>query len=138
MPPGCETSGNPIPTIPMSAPWPPRDQWTHAGKPQPGTDDVLQILDAVLAKSPKHPLALHLLIHAVEASPHPEKADIAAERLRDLEPGLGHLVHMPSHIDVRRGRWQEAVATNEKAIKTDEAYRKIVPGQGFYRIYMAH
>ena len=116
-------------------PW---DQWTHAGKPQPGTDDVLQILDAVLAKSPKHPLALHLLIHAVEASPHPEKADIAAERLRDLEPGLGHLVHMPSHIDVRRGRWQEAVATNEKAIKTDEAYRKIVPGQGFYRIYMAH
>src|SRR5205807_5636041 len=77
-------------------------------------------------------------IHAVEASPHPEKADVAANRLRDLEPGLGHMVHMPSHIDVRRGRWQEAVTANEKAIAADVAYRKIVPQQGFYRIYMAH
>jgi tetratricopeptide (TPR) repeat protein len=116
-------------------PW---DQWTPEGKSQPGTDDVLQILDAVLAKSPQHPLALHLLIHAVEASPHPEKAAAAADRLRDLEPGLGHLVHMPSHIDVRRGRWQEAVIANEKAIAADKAYRTIVPNQGFYRLYMAH
>jgi len=116
-------------------PW---DQWTPAGKSQPGTDDVLRILDAVLAKSPQHPLALHLLIHAVEASPHPEKAAAAADQLRDLEPGLGHLVHMPSHIDVRRGRWQEAVTANEKAIAADKAYRTIVPNQGFYRLYMAH
>jgi tetratricopeptide (TPR) repeat protein len=116
-------------------PW---DQWTLAGKSQPGTDDVLRILDAVLTKSPQHPLALHLLIHAVEASPHPEKAAAVADQLRDLEPGLGHLVHMPSHIDVRCGRWQEAVAANEKAIAADKAYRTIVPNQGFYRIYMAH
>jgi hypothetical protein len=99
---------------------------------------VLRILDAVLARSPRHPLALHLMIHAVEASPHPERADVAAERLRDLEPALGHMVHMPSHIDVRRGRWQEAVTTNEKAIAADAAYRKTMPEQGFYRIYMAH
>jgi tetratricopeptide (TPR) repeat protein len=116
-------------------PW---DQWTLDGKPQPGTEEVLSILDAVLAKSPQHPLALHLLIHAVEASSHPERADEAADRLRDLEPGLGHLVHMPSHIDVRRGRWQQAIVANEKAIAADKAYRQTVPDQGFYRLYMAH
>jgi tetratricopeptide (TPR) repeat protein len=116
-------------------PW---DQWTLAGKAQPGTEEVLQILDAVLAKSPKHPLAVHLLIHAVEASQHPERADAAADRLRDLMPGLGHMVHMPSHIDVRRGRWQDAIVANEKAISADKAYRAVVPQQGIYRIYMAH
>jgi tetratricopeptide (TPR) repeat protein len=116
-------------------PW---DQWTLDGKPQPGTDEVLRTLDAVLAKSPQHPLALHLLIHAVEASRHPEKADTAADRLRDLEPALGHLVHMPSHIDVRRGRWQQAIIANQKAIAADKTYRQTVPDQGFYRLYMAH
>ncbi len=116
-------------------PW---DQWSHDGKAEPGTEEVLKTLDAVLQKSPNHPLALHLMIHAVEASPHPERADAAAARLRNLQPGLGHMVHMPSHIDVRRGRWHAAVTTNEQAIAADSAYRKIVPGQGFYRIYMAH
>jgi tetratricopeptide (TPR) repeat protein len=83
-------------------------------------------------------MAVHLLIHAVEASPHPERADAAADRLRDLMPGLGHMVHMPSHIDVRRGRWQEAIVANEKAIAADKAYRAVIPQQGLYRIYMAH
>ena len=116
-------------------PW---DLWTHDGQPQPGTDEVLQVLEAVLAKEPDHPLALHLYIHAQEASPHPGKADAAADRLRDLQPGLAHLVHMPSHLDVRRGRWEEAERANEKAIAADEAYRKVRPNQGFYRIYMLH
>ncbi|HZU39312.1 MAG TPA: hypothetical protein VFA18_25525, partial [Gemmataceae bacterium] len=116
-------------------PW---DQWTLAGQAQPGTAEVLRILNNVLEHSPRHPLALHLMIHAVEASPHPEKADVAAERLRDLQPALGHMVHMPSHIDVRRGRWHEAIIANEKAIAADAAYRKTVPQQGFYRVYMAH
>jgi tetratricopeptide (TPR) repeat protein len=74
----------------------------------------------------------------VEASPLPEKADAAANRLRDLQPGLGHMVHMPSHIDVRRGRWQAATVANEKAIAADVKYREVVPGQNFYRLYMAH
>jgi tetratricopeptide (TPR) repeat protein len=116
-------------------PW---DQWTPKGKAQPGTEEVLKNLDAVIAKSPAHPLALHLYIHANEASQHPERADAAAARLRDLDPAVGHLVHMPSHIDVRRGRWQEAVVTNEMAIAADKNYRAMVPQQGFYRIYMAH
>jgi len=116
-------------------PW---DLWTPAGQAQPGTAEVLSTLEAVLAKDPKHPLALHLYIHAVEASPHPEKADAVADRLRDLAPGLGHLVHMPSHIDVRRGRWEPARVANIKAMEADRRYREKVPKQGFYRIYMSH
>jgi tetratricopeptide (TPR) repeat protein len=92
----------------------------------------------VLVKNPYHPLANHLYIHAVEASPLPEKADPAANRLRDLSPGLGHMVHMPSHIDVRRGRWEAAAIANEKAIAADTKYKETVPGQSFYRLYMAH
>jgi tetratricopeptide (TPR) repeat protein len=112
--------------------------WTHDGQPEPGTDEVVKVLETVIAREPSHPLALHLYVHALEASPHPEKADVAADRLRELQPGLAHLVHMPSHIDVRRGRWAEAERSNEKAIAADEAYRKLRPTQGFYRLYMLH
>jgi tetratricopeptide (TPR) repeat protein len=117
-------------------PW---DLWTPDGKPQPGTEELVATLEVVLGLDPKHPLANHLLIHAVEASPHPEKADRAADALRDLQPGLGHMVHMPSHIDVRRGRWQKAIDANAKAIEADRRYnaRSRRP-QGFYRLYMAH
>jgi tetratricopeptide (TPR) repeat protein len=112
--------------------------WTHDGQPEPGTLEIVQTLEQVLARVPDHPLANHLYIHAVEASPHPEKADSSANRLRDMEPGLGHMVHMPSHIDVRTGRWAEAQVANEKAIEVDRKYREISPHQGFYRVYMAH
>ncbi|HET9480144.1 MAG TPA: hypothetical protein VFP98_00170, partial [Candidatus Polarisedimenticolia bacterium] len=74
----------------------------------------------------------------VEASMRPERADAAADALRDLLPGLGHLVHMPSHIDVRRGRWREAIVANTKAIEADRRYREQAPRQGFYRLYMNH
>lgn len=117
-------------------PW---DQWTPAGEEQPGTAEIIATLDAVLALNPNHPLANHLYIHAVEASPHPERADPAADRLRKLQPGLAHNVHMPSHIDVRRGRWQQAIDTNLKAIAADAAYRKLAgPPQGFHNLYPAH
>ncbi len=116
-------------------PW---DLWTSEGQPQPGTDELLATLDAVLALDPRHPLANHLYIHAVEASPRPEKADRAADVLRDLQPGLGHLVHMPSHVDVRRGRWEQAIAANAKAVDADRGYVARAGRQGFYRIYMAH
>lgn len=116
-------------------PW---DLWTPDGKPQPGTVEITTTLESVIAKSPDHPLALHLYIHATEMSPRPERADAAADRLRDLQPGLGHMVHMPSHIDVRRGRWQEAIVANEKAMEADRRYRIIQPRQGFYGLYVAH
>jgi tetratricopeptide (TPR) repeat protein len=116
-------------------PW---DQWQPDGTPQPGTEELVATVEATLALDPKHPLANHLMIHAVEASPHPERADAAADTLRDLQPGLGHLVHMPSHVDVRTGRWQQAVTANAKAIEADRRYTARAPEQGFYRLYMAH
>ncbi len=117
-------------------PW---NQWTPEGQPNPGTDEILATLDAVLKLNPKHPFANHLYIHAIEASPHPERANAAADRLRTLQPGLAHNVHMPSHIDIRCGRWQEAVETNLKAVAADRRYRKIVgPPQGFINVYVAH
>jgi tetratricopeptide (TPR) repeat protein len=116
-------------------PW---DLWTIDGKPQPETPEILKALQAVLELDPKHPLANHLYIHASEASPNPEKADAAADQLRNLQPALGHMVHMPSHIDIRRGRWQAAVEANDRAIIADRNYAKTVPEQGFYRMYMAH
>jgi tetratricopeptide (TPR) repeat protein len=116
-----------------------KGQWTQEGEAQPGTDEVIRTLEAVLAKHPLHPYALHLLVHSVEASPHPEMGDVAADRIRDLAPGLGHLTHMPSHIDIRRGRWQKAVVASEKAVAADEAYRRIAESPGVYcRILMAH
>jgi tetratricopeptide (TPR) repeat protein len=114
-------------------PW---DQWTPEGKPQPGTDEVLAVLSSALARAPGHLLANHLWIHAAEASPYPEQADAAAERLRTLAPGLGHLLHMPSHIDVRRGRWQAAIDANLRASAADA--KRPRAAAGFYNLYMAH
>ncbi len=117
-------------------PW---DLWTADLKPQPGTEEIIAIHETVLKLNPDHPLANHLYIHTVEAGPHPELADEAANRLRNLQPGMGHNTHMPSHIDVLRGRWHEAIEANEKAIRADLAYREAT-GQrpDFYRLYMAH
>jgi tetratricopeptide (TPR) repeat protein len=117
-------------------PW---DQWTPEGQPNPGTDEILATLDAVLKLNPNHPFANHLYIHAVEASPHPERADAAADRLRNLQLGVAHNVHMPSHIDIRTGRWLEAVETNLKAVAADQRYRKTFgPAKGFLNVYVAH
>src|SRR6266487_3354093 len=117
-------------------PW---NQWTPEGQPNPGTDEILATLDAVLKLNPNHPFANHLYIHAVEASPHPERADAAAGRLRNLQLGVAHNVHMPSHIDIRTGRWLEAVDTNLKAVAADRRYRKIAGlPVGFINVYVAH
>jgi tetratricopeptide (TPR) repeat protein len=89
--------------------------------------------------NPNHPLANHLYIHALEASPNPECAIAAADRLRNLQPGLAHNVHMPSHIDIRTGQWLKAVDTNAKAVEADQRYRKIFgPAKGFLNVYIAH
>ncbi len=116
-------------------PW---DQWQPTGEPQPGTALVLEILKKTLELDPDQPLALHLTIHATEASHHPEHGVAAADRLRDLCPGLGHLVHMPSHTDVRVGAWDKCVTANTKAMATDSVYRAKSAGQTLYRVYMAH
>jgi tetratricopeptide (TPR) repeat protein len=116
-------------------PW---DYWSETGEPQPGTQEIIQTLESVMARSPRHPLALHLYIHAIEASPNPEKALVPTEPLRTQQPGLGHLVHMPTHIDVRLGRWPQSIESNSRAIAADQQYRRQSSQQDFYRIYMAH
>ncbi|MEK6674172.1 MAG: hypothetical protein AABZ47_00790 [Planctomycetota bacterium] len=116
-------------------PW---DLWTKDWKPKGATEEIVSTLEEVMRVDLYHPGANHLYIHAVEASAHPEKAVEAANRLRDLAPGVGHLVHMPAHIDVRTGKWDQASQSNRKAIRADRAYRKISPRQDFYRLYMAH
>ena len=118
------------------SPW---NQWTLEGEPNPGTEEIVATLDAVLKLNPNHPFANHLYIHALEASRNPERADAAADRLRNLQPGLAHNVHMPSHIDIRRGRWQQAIDTNVKAIAADKRYRNVVgPPTGLLPVYAAH
>jgi tetratricopeptide (TPR) repeat protein len=116
-------------------PW---ELWNADGTPATETPEIIRVIELVQKLNPDHPLANHLYIHALEASPEPGKADDAADRLRKKHPELGHLLHMPSHIDLRRGRWQEAVEANQLAIAADGAYQRVVPEQGFYRMYMAH
>ncbi len=100
-------------------PW---DLWTADGKPQPGTTEIVATLEAVLAKEPDHLGANHYYIHAVEASPDPGKALASAQRLAGLAPAAGHLVHMPSHVYMRVGRYADAAEANRRAIAADERY----------------
>ncbi len=110
-------------------PW---DYWTPDGRPRAWTAELLDTLDRALAINPRHPGATHLYIHACEASRTPERAEFAADALRDLDLGTGHLVHMPSHIYVRVGRYDDATAANEKATLVDEDYITQCRAQGIY------
>lgn len=100
-------------------PW---DFWSETGEPRPGTDEILSTLESVMVKFPDHPGACHYYIHAVEASPTPERALACAERLPDLMPGAGHLVHMPAHVYMRLGRYHESVERNAHAVSVDRTY----------------
>lgn len=116
-------------------PW---DLWTDAAAPKGRALEIAGVLEHTLAKHPKHPGANHFYIHAMEASPWPERALEAAERLQALVPGSGHLVHMPSHIFIRTGRYAQAAEANQKAIAADEAYFAKAPKPEFYNIYFLH
>jgi tetratricopeptide (TPR) repeat protein len=118
------------------SPW---NQWTKEGAANPGTDEIVATLEAVMKLNINHPFANHLYIHAVEASQHPEKAIAAADRLRELQPGLAHNVQMPTQIDIRVGRWHTAIDCNAKAIDSAIAYHKVSgPPQGLLIFYEAH
>ena len=111
------------------SPW---DYWTSEGNPKAHTVKLLSQLEQVLGANPNHPGANHLYIHAVEAV-HPERAVQAAERLAGLMPGAGHLVHMPGHIYIRVGRYEDAIKANEHAVHADESYiRDQGPSAGIY------
>jgi len=116
-------------------PW---DLWSLDGEPRPETIEICALLESALRRAPGHPGANHYYIHAVEASPTPERAEVVATRLRTLVPDSGHLVHMPSHIDVRLGRWNLAADQNAIAERVHDAYLLRSPRQGLYRAYMFH
>ena len=99
--------------------------------PNPGTEEILDELEAVLFQNPDHPGACHYFIHAVEAA-YPERAVACADRLAALMPGAGHIVHMPGHIYIRVGRYADAVTANEHAVHQDEAY---IQDQGQATVY---
>ena len=117
-------------------PW---DFWSKEGKAKPWTPEIVATLEEVLDKTPDHPLANHLYIHAMEASPHPEKAVPSAERLPSLVPGSGHLVHMPAHIYIRVGRYRDAILANQRAVKVDEDYLSHAHEESIYTAaYVPH
>ena len=117
-------------------PW---DFWTKQGEAQPWTQEIVQILEDTLGKDVASPLANHLYIHVIEASPHPEKALCSAERLAELVPGSGHLAHMPGHIYIRIGRYRDAALANQRAVKADRHYLHHSPTESIYTAaYVPH
>lgn len=119
-------------------PW---DYYDAQYRPKGHTAEVVSTLESVMSRDPDHAGALHLYVHAVEASANPERGAAAADRLRTLVPGSGHLVHMPSHIYARVGRWHDAVLANQRAVEADDAYLAVCRGntQGVYPLgYVPH
>ncbi len=117
-------------------PW---DYWQADRRPKPETLEIVAALRSVLRRDPDHPGAHHFFIHAVEAGPTPEDALPSADRLRQLNVGTAHLVHMPSHIYTRTGRYHDAIDVNEVAAKLDERYLALCRAQGFYpAVYYPH
>src|SRR5215469_331218 len=115
---------------------------TATGQPADGaaTVEARAVLEQVLAfpGGRSHPGALHLYIHLMEMSPHPEDALWAGELLRDMVPDAGHLLHMPTHLDVLCGDYRQVVASNEAAIRADERFVAIRGGMNFYTLYRVH
>jgi tetratricopeptide (TPR) repeat protein len=113
--------------------------WDSEGKPAEGTEEIVAVLESVLRRNPNHTGANHYYIHTVEASRQPERALPSAERLKSLVPGAGHLVHMPSHIFMRTGDYEEAARCNERAVAVDRAYIQARAPTGIYpMMYYSH
>ena len=118
-------------------PW---DYWEADGaRLKPAVAPLLATLERVLAKRPDHVGAIHLYIHAVEASSYVKRAERYADRLAKLAPQAGHLVHMPAHVYFRVGRYRDSLATNRVAVKVDEAYIQRFQPSGVYPLaYYPH
>jgi tetratricopeptide (TPR) repeat protein len=119
-------------------PW---DYYDAQQRPKGNTAEVVSVLESVIDRNPDHAGALHLYVHAVEASADPQRGVAAADRLRELIPGSGHLVHMPAHIYARVVPAADAVIANQRAIEADDAYLALCRGnaQGVYPLgYVPH
>ncbi len=115
------------------------DFWQWNGHPKEWTPEILEVLETGLKDYPRHTGLIHYYIHAVEASKTPGRALEYAKTMEDLVPGSGHLVHMPSHIYIRTGKYQEGVEANERAILVDNNYIAQCRQQGIYPLaYVPH
>ena len=113
--------------------------WRADGTPEQGTEEIVSTLESVIRREPNHLGAVHYYIHSVEASSSPERALAGANRLAELAPAAGHIVHMPAHIYIRTGDYEAAVKTNQKAALADQAYIKAGAAEGIYSMmYYSH
>ncbi|MGE3166238.1 MAG: tetratricopeptide repeat protein [Planctomycetota bacterium] len=112
--------------------------WSPQGEAAPETPEIVALLEDSLARWPNHPALCHLYIHTVEASPNPERALAVAERLENLVPGAGHLVHMPSHIYTWTGRYADVIRVNEQAVAMDRAFVEHAGRHNFFTFYRLH
>jgi len=113
--------------------------WHPDGTPEGGTEDIIAALESVLRRDPNHMGAIHYYIHAVEASPNPERALAAANRLAALAPAAGHLVHMPGHVYIRTGDFEAGIKTNQLAAQADRDYMQAGGPMGMYpAMYYSH
>lgn len=118
-----------------TVPW---NYWNKDGKPSPNIKSAKSALEKAMVLEPKNPGAHHYYIHMVEL-PYPDMGIPSADQLASLMPGAGHIVHMPSHIYIRVGRYKDAVITNQKAILADEDYISQCFSQGIYPLgYYPH
>lgn len=117
-------------------PW---NQWKADGTPQPGTEEVVTVLESVLRRSPDHPGACHYYIHTIEGSSRPDRGLVCADKLPNLMPGAGHIVHMPAHIYMRTGRYDDAIKANAQAASVDSIYiAKYRPAGVYPMMYYPH
>jgi tetratricopeptide (TPR) repeat protein len=115
-------------------PW---NYWEKSGKARPWTPRIVEALETTIERFPDHPGAHHYYVHAMEASPFPEKAVASADKLNTLVPAAGHLVHMPAHIYIRVGRYQDAINANLAAIEADK--NQVAQSPGLYSMmYKPH
>jgi tetratricopeptide (TPR) repeat protein len=113
--------------------------WRPDGTPEEGTEEIVATLESVIRREPNHLGAIHYYIHSVEASNSPERALAGANRLAELAPAAGHIVHMPAHIYIRTGDYEAALKTNQKAALADQAYIKSGAAPGIYSMmYYSH
>ena len=126
-------------------PWQLWEKNTQTGEITPVDENTLlciQVMEEAfetVAGAKEHPALCHLYCHALELSPYPERALPAADVLRSLMPGYGHLVHMPSHIDAWVGQWKEAIECNIAAVAADDAYVAHTGNESqFYKFYRMH
>ena len=120
----------------LQHPW---NYWKHNGDAEPWTPELLKVLEGVIKNHPNHPGANHYYIHAVEASKNSKRAMASANRLGNLMPGVAHMIHMPSHIYIRNGKYAAGEKVNEMSVKGYNDYLSAYPDvQNNISLYLIH